>query len=324
MQTNSETKSNDDNSSPEKPLSESEISLSQKRPSTSSPTETNEKSTTKKQQINPPPSSSTTQAQNQAKPDESSIVDIAQAISLEPGSRIEVQWDLHFDTVVEDTEEQTDQEAADPDPKNDTKQTRWWGGTLLHADTRVHTLQDGRDEVTVPIRVIDYDPFIEGGFPDRSLEDVCFLTDHSLLNIASDSRACWRKEGDSWEPNTDMDEEERKIMVEGAHAVDDDDISVSSTSKEDALRVVLDAVLQSAMQKAGIMSKMMKLEASQQSIMAGKIAKAKKKLTDKLLELSGGGGGDGDANSNGNGGGLETVITTDHIKKCMEELKNDL
>jgi hypothetical protein len=72
------------------------------------------------------------------------------------------------------------------------------------------------------------------------------------------------------------------------------------------------------MQKAGIMSKMMKLEASQRSIMAEKIAKAKKKLTDKLLELS----GDGDAN--GNGGGLETVITKDHIKKCMEELQNDL
>ena len=316
MQTNIEAKRNDDNSSTEKPLSESETSLSQKRPS--SPTETNEKSATKKQQINPPPSSSTTQAPNQPKPDEFSIVDIAQALSLEPGSRIEVQWDLHFDTdVVDDTEEQTDQEEA-ADAKNDTKQTRWWGGTLLHADTRVHTLQDGRDELTVPIRVIDYDPYIEGGFPDRSLEDVCFLTDHSLLNIASDSRSYWRKEGDTWEPNTDMDEEERKIMVEGADAVDDDDISVSSTSKEDALRAVLDAVLQSAMQKAGIMSKMMKLEASQRSIMAEKIAKAKKKLTDKLLELSGDGG------ANGNGGGLETVITKDHIKKCMEELQNDL
>jgi hypothetical protein len=317
MQTNSEEKSNDENSSTEKSLLESETSLSQKRPS--SPAETNEQSETKKQQIiNPPPSSSTTQAPNQPKPDEFSIVDIAQALSLEPGSRIEVQWDLHFDTdVVDDTEDQIDQKEA-ADAQIDTKQTRWWGGTLLHADTRVHTLQDGRDELTVPIRVIDYDPYIEGGFPDRSLEDVCFLTDHSLLNIASDSRSYWRKEGDTWEPNTDMDEEERTIMTEGADAGDDDDISVSSTSKEDALRAVLDAVLQSAMQKAGIMSKMMKLEASQRSIMAEKIAKAKKKLTDKLLELS----GDGDAN--GNGEGLETVITKDHIKKCMEELQNDL
>jgi len=292
-----------------------------KRPSPSSPTEINAATNKKKQEIS---LSSSTESQDQSKPDEShqsTVVDIAQAISLENASRIEVQWDLHFDNGTSLDETEITEGDTGVNANNDTKQTRWWGGTLLHHDTRMHTLQDGQDEVTVPIRVVDYDPYIEGGFPDRSLEDVCFLTDHSLLNHASDSRAYWRKEGEQWEPNIDMDEEERKIMAapEGAVNNSDDDISVSSTSKEDALRVVLDTVLQSAMQKAGIMNKMMKLEPSQQSAMAEKIAKAKQKLTDNLLgQLN----GNGDEDSNG--GGLETVITTDHIKKCMEGLQNDL
>jgi hypothetical protein len=309
MQTNSS-----EAESKESPVRESETTVSLKRPFPSSPsTETNNTKT-----------NVASSAQTQSKPDEShesTVVDIAQAISLEPGSRIEVQWDLHFDDGAELDETEITEGGTGVNANNDMKQTRWWGGTLLHPDTRMHTLQDGEDEVAVPIRVIDYDPYIEGGFPDRSLEDVCFLSDHSLLNHTSDSRAYWRKEGDQWEPNSDMDDEERDIMATPGGAADnsDDDISVSSTSKEDALRVVLDTVLQSAMQKAGIMNKMMKLEASQQSAMAEKIAQAKQKLTEKLLEQLNGNDGD-----NSNGGGLETVITTDHIKKCMEGLKNDL
>jgi len=232
----------------------------------------------------------------------SNVIDIAEAINLEPGARLQVQWDLHFDG----------------DEAVEMKQTKWWGGTLLQPDGRTHELHDGEDRVTVPIRVIDYDPYVEGGFPDRSFEDVCFLSDHSLLNVASDSRAYWRREDDVWEPCGDMDEEERKIM--STEHLSDDEISVSSTSKEDALTILLDTVLQNALQKAGIAEKMKKLDAFQQRVMAEKISRAKQKLTDKLLEQL----ASDDGNDNENKVGLETVVTKEHIARCMEELQNDL
>lgn len=235
----------------------------------------------------------------------SNVIDVTKDINLEPGARLQVQWDLHFDD--------NDHQGVEK------KQTMWWGGTLLQPDGRTHELQDGDDRVTVPIRVIDYDPYVEGGFQERSLEDVCFLSDHSLLNVASDSRAYWRREHDDWEPSGDMDEEERKIMSTEDN-VSDDEISVSSTSKEDALTIILDTVLQNALQKAGIMEKMEKLDAFQQRLMADKISRAKQKLTDKLLEQV----ASNDADHENAAVGVETVITKDHIAKCMEELQNDL
>jgi hypothetical protein len=284
-----------------------------------------------------------TQEHKKQKQNAALVIDIAQTVNLQPGARIEVQWDLHFenndiDSIIPNNNDDNNNEKDQT--ITTTQQTRWWGGTLLHPDSRTHTLQDSdskiQDQVTVPIRVIDYDPFPEGGFLERSLEDVCFLSDHSLLNVASDTRACWRKEGEEWEPRLDADEEERVLMgglpaglaaanVHGNNAgdaSDDDSISVASASKEDALKVVLDSVLLSAMQKSGIMDKMNQLEASQQSFMAAKIAMAKEKLSQKLMEQL-----NDTSNSNGNGDdSLDNdnaghVITEEHVAKCVEEFQ---
>jgi len=329
-------------------------------PSTDKDTNTHETNANKKQHVQ-----SESQQEHTIQipiPNNPCIIDIAETLNLQPGARIEVQWDLHFDHLDHDDDD-------DDAPPPHEKQTRWWGGTLLQPDSRTHTLQDDHDDespsssatavaispskqdaVTVPIRVIDYDAYIEGGFLDRSLEDVCFLSDHSLLNVDSDARAYWRKEGEDWEPSLGMDEEERKLMAmprfDGAAAVaaagvaggaaaaaayqSDDDISVASTSREDALRVVLDTVLQSAMQKAGVMGKMSKLEASQRSVMAEKIARVREKLTEKLMEQLNRDDADADAAGNNGGNsldndqGLEKVITKEHVAKVMQELQKDL
>ncbi len=277
------------------------------------------------------------------------MIDIAQTLNLQPGQRIEVRWDLHFDEPAQVQELPdigthhvgggTETEGKPPLTQTRT-QTRWWGGTLLHPDGRMHILQDqdpsSKDEdiVQVPVRVIDYDPYIEGGFPDRSLEDVCFLTDHSLYNMASDSRMWWRKHGDAWMPGEDMEEEERKLMTNtdmntnatsnANQTTSDDEISVTSTSREDALRVVLDSVLQGALLKAGIDKRMNQLDPSQQSFMAEKIAKAKEKLTENLMEqLNNNNNTDDDKNGNDSSAtrSLEQVVTKEHIQKCMEDLK---
>jgi hypothetical protein len=225
------------------------------------------------------------------------FVDIAKELKLEEGTLIQVRWEISI---------------------GDKEEVKWWSGILLpQIERQTHTLHDDDDEVVVPIRQIDYEPYIEGGFPDRSVENVCFLSDHSILNLSDDARAFWRKEGDDWEPSNE-DEDELKLLSgdykpEANTASDDDDVSISSSSPEDALHMILNSVLQTALQKTGVMDRMEKLPQSQQGMIAERIAKAKEKLMNKLLEQSMVGDG-----------GLERVITKEHVLQCMQELQDDL
>lgn len=220
-------------------------------------------------------------------------IDVASDLKLAEGTRVQVRWEV-------------------------SDEIRWWGGILLPPQAnQIHVLKDEDDEVCVPIRQIDYDPYIEGGFPDRSVESVCFLSDHSLLVLSEDTRAFWRKEGDLWEP-TNEEEDELKLIQQGedetgVNSTSDDEISISSSSPEDALQLVLNTVLQTALQKTGIMDKMGKLPASQQGFIAERIARAKEKLKNKLLEQA-----------QVVEGGLERVITKENVLQCMQELRGDL
>jgi hypothetical protein len=162
----------------------------------------------------------------------------------------------------------------------------------------------------VPIYSLDYDPYPEGGFEKRSTEDVCFLSDHSLLNMGSNTRAYWRLEGDSWDAPIENEEDQQDCEGEEE---DDDEISVASSSREDALNTVLDSVLKAALAKSGIMEKMKTLQPSQQCLMAEKIAQAKKKLTESLLDQL---REEGDVE--------DLVVTPEHIRKCMESFGKDL
>jgi hypothetical protein len=134
--------------------------------------------------------------------------------------------------------------------------------------------------------------------------------------MSDDTRAFWRKEGDDWEPSNE-DEDERNLLSgdygTDANVASDDDVSVSSSSPEDALHMILNGVLQTALKKTGVMDRMEKLPQSQQGIIAERIAKAKEKLMNKLLEQS----------MNGDGG-LQRVITKEHVLQCMQELQDDL
>ena len=160
-----------------------------------------------------------------------------------------------------------------------------------------------------------------------------------------------------------MDEDEQKLMHDRTkghngsgsgsggdngdvdHAEDDDDISVTSTSCEGAVNVILDTVLQAALEKVGVVGRMNQLNPSQQRIAAEKIAKAKEKLSEKLSEqlrndVNGDGGGVGGvpvgaAGGVDNGQGVRSgsgsdmnsnalVITKEHVKRCMEEMQKDL
>lgn len=297
------------------------VSTSRKRPLEES---TNSDSLSNKQQIIQGPETSDGAEIKVAPLPANNVVDITQIVQLEPGARIEVQWDITLEGEQDDKPQSTELHTH--------RLTRWWGGTLLPKDSRTHSLEDHdgqvQDEVTVPVRVIDYDPYFDGGFPDRSLEDVCFLSDHSLLNVSSNSRAFWRKEGDNWEPPLNMDEDDMLLMssattttitglpagiassANGNTSDDGDDVSVASASKDDAMKLVLDSVLQSAMQTSGILEKLNTLDPSQQRFMAEKIAFAKEKLAEKLAESL--------EADNG-----RVVVTKEHVIKSVEEFRKE-
>lgn len=101
------------------------------------------------------------------------IRDVASVqLGLTPGTRLQVQWKLSNGVL------------------------RWWGATLL-------PYEDGRvtSDTNQAIRVLDYDPYRQGGFPDRSQEDVVFQSDHELYTPEDHSDFYYRIEGDTWTPS---------------------------------------------------------------------------------------------------------------------------
>lgn len=274
-------------------------------------------------------------------------IDVCTHVGLQPGDRIEVKWDLHVDVPMEksaasDAADPGGSDVKTPNKKSQTQTiTRWWGATLLQPDGRTHVLSDDggdflsspvptpkkpADAATVPLRVLDYDPCVEYGFPERSLEEVVFLSDHNLLNMSSGTRAHYRREGTAWEPTAVMQIGEDGLAeadlgqtvggataaaAESAVAKTSNDEAAVTVSGEEGIRNILDSVLMKAL--GGVSDKMGKLDAAQQRIVAGKIAEAKEKLVAKMLET----------HDESNGGGAH-IITPELVKRCMEEMGQDL
>lgn len=251
------------------------------------------------------------------------VIDVAQSLNLEPGARIQVRWDIDYE---------------DERTKAMKHEMKWWSATLLPHDGRLTTLEDpdtsttpeeASSQIQIPVRVIDYDPYPERGFHKQSLEEVGFLSNHSLLNLDTLTRTCWRTEGDAWqESNQESDlvrtpQEACVVMglppglAEGNRSEhgDGDTISVASASQEDALRTVVNTVLQTALVKSGVEIKLKTMDAGMQAQMATKIANAKEQLIEKLLKVTG---------EVKVGESALNVVTPEHIKICMEQLGQEL
>jgi len=211
------------------------------------------------------------------------LVDVATVLSLPLSTRLEVRWDVHGDSG--------------------STTTRWWPCTLLPPDGRRHTLgaEDGEGDVSAPIRILDYDPFSEGGFPESSREEVVLTGEHGLFNLGDGNGAHWRLVGSNWNPprNDDVDQEVNLP---------------SSSCPEDSLRQILDTVLEIALRKSGVANRMASLDGLAVRVVAERIGAAKEKLTKKLLEGARG----------VDGVDTELIITPENVKKCMEELGREL
>eukprot|EP00586_Coscinodiscus_wailesii_P002365 CAMPEP_0172479224 /NCGR_PEP_ID=MMETSP1066-20121228/3683_1 /TAXON_ID=671091 /ORGANISM="Coscinodiscus wailesii, Strain CCMP2513" /LENGTH=300 /DNA_ID=CAMNT_0013239501 /DNA_START=272 /DNA_END=1174 /DNA_ORIENTATION=+ len=210
------------------------------------------------------------------------IFDMCVAIGLKPNARIEVKWSIIMirSNILE-------------------RETRWWGAKLLPHDGRMRTLFEvdglGDDPVTVPIRVLDYDPYVSGGFHERSTAEVVFLNDHLLYEMATDTYLSFRTEGSAWE-DEDLDATGNTVTSVSCNGL-----------KEYELRETFEVMLQSALISSGHLRKMKTLSAAQQYVMTEYIGIAKETLFENMIERI-----------NGESDG---VITGDCVRKCVHEME---
>jgi hypothetical protein len=173
---------------------------------------------------------------------EEEVLDLALTLGLKPGDRFEVQWE-----ITQDAGDVTGDLTAAADETEPETITRWWGATLLG--------HDGRTEDSVAVRVLDYDPFPEGGFPEGSPEDVIFMGHDVLIDPNTNQELHYRREGE-------------------------DDSSAVWLGRE-GVEEVVNATLSNAMQKNS--KSWNGLSRAQQGSIAEIIAQKKEKLVQLLL-----------------------------------------
>ena len=162
--------------------------------------------------------------------EDNDVVDTAATFCHKDGDRIEVEWD------IEGTGEQ------------DEVQTHWWGATLLPFD--------GRTKDQVAIRTLEYDAHPDGGFPEKSREDVVFLGHNTLADPE----------------NMEQVLHYRRAGSEETYGVGD-------------VEPVVNQVLETIMSKN--QDAWSKLKPAQQAQIASKIAAKKQKLVELLHQQSG-------------------------------------
>lgn len=155
------------------------------------------------------------------------VLDLATSLDINDGMRLEVEWQVEIE---------------------DVPTSRWWGATLLE--------HDGRTDDGVAIRILEYDPFPEGGFAEPSREDVVFIGRHVLINYPS------------------QEELQYRLLA--------DDDSVVVWVNDEHIETLVDTILTGAMQKSA--SNFNALPRSQQAFLAEKIAAKKEKLVQLLKE----------------------------------------
>jgi hypothetical protein len=126
-------------------------------------------------------------AEEDEKETEEEVLDVAVALGLKGGDRLQVQWEI----TNEDGE----------------TITLWWGATLLE--------HDGRTQESVAIRVLEYDAYPEGGFQERSKEDAIFLGSDLLVDPSTHQEMSFRRIDDDDEPMVLLSLNEIEDVVNG-------------------------------------------------------------------------------------------------------------
>lgn len=253
------------------------------------------------------------------------ILDVAAQLGFKTNDRIEVQFTIYDDEADSDAAD-----ASDKPSKNDEASTSatsvsvkgatkvWWQATINGATGETHTINDdekdetetanpalkspeGKD-VIVPIYALNYDPMESMGFPDNSVEEVAFISEHTLLNISSDEMMTFRRFGDPTPPSSPMEEDSTTASSE----------EPSKFLSKDETRTLIDTIMQKSFKNTGMDQKMKALPASQQMMIAERISHAKDVFFEKIV-------GEMERKKDG-----EKVLTGAMVKKCMAEMGEEM
>ncbi|KAL7462161.1 hypothetical protein ACHAXS_002548 [Conticribra weissflogii] len=226
--------------------------------------------------------------------------------------------------------------------------TMWWAASLVKNTGRTHILTDeeleegeaddcltaaaqrpdnprGRkknnpgdapgehDPVQVPVYELNYDPMPDYGYPDHSVEEVCFVSDHVLLNLSTQEMMTFKREGAPSPPTSPREELflrfpnlDERLLADG-NAPGTERI-VEEFSDEDELRTYMNRIMEESFRKSGFDVKMKKLSPAKQRIVAEKIGKAKEALLGKMMR---------ELNMMERG---KKVLTGDVVRKCVGEM----
>jgi hypothetical protein len=203
-------------------------------------------------------------------------IDIAETLGLKTGDRIEVQWEIHNDVVVEEGDDDNSKKiAATTDKNNDTGNenkdkdneddgdvtvtVHWWKATVLE--------HDGRTTDSVAIRSLLYDARPDLGFPEISKEDVVFMGRDVLVPANEVDSADWENDPDA------------VSRMSFRRVNDDEEITFYN---DDDLEEQLNSVLMGAFNKN--QQQWRNIPASQQAVIAEMIKKKKEQLKKVIKE----------------------------------------
>jgi hypothetical protein len=205
-------------------------------------------------------------------------IDIAETLGLKTGDRIEVQWEIHNDVIVEEGDDDDSKKiAATTDKKNDTSTentyndnedngdgdvtvtVHWWKATVLE--------HDGRTTDSVAIRSLLYDARPDLGFPEISKEDVVFMGRDVLVPANEVDSADWENDPDA------------VSRMPFRRVNDDEEITFYN---DDDLEEQLNYVLMGAFNKN--QQRWRNMPASQQAVIAEMIKKKKEQLKKVIKE----------------------------------------
>lgn len=126
-------------------------------------------------------------ASNSKKNDEN-VFDGAYVYGLNAGDRLTVKWEI----------------VENEGTTNERTVEHWWGATLLEYDGRTYIEddecnddeEDDKNNGPVAVHVLEYDEYPEGGFPDKSREEVVFASAFELVDMKSQDMLPYKREGD--------------------------------------------------------------------------------------------------------------------------------
>ena len=229
-------------------------------------------------------------------------IDIPANLGYESGTRLQVKWNISDE---DDDADKGNDDKVSEEGSNKAVQV-WWTATLKPRTDQTHTLTPEEQEevdvdahdVTLPVYELDYDPLPDLEFYDRSIEQVAFVSNTTLLNLSSDEIMIYRRFGEASPPASpaESDSEEDAVRAGDRHVT------------PAGLNSLMETILQSSIKNSGI--NFSALPMNRQQMFAERVKTMKDRLHEKLLvemekiEEKGG----------------PKVITGDIVRRCLSEL----